>query len=357
MPPQDIPLICPACRVPGPPGRQRQGRVVPDGERALACPACGARHPVVDGVACMAPDVAAFEAAQRWALDPDAPPLAVSPADADVLCGRLAALDPASDAFREARLLGQHAAAQYPESRACIGLDDGLADNVATLAALERLVRSAAPPSDAPIPAILDAGCGPGRLAMDLADAAPAGAVAFDLRIAPLRLAAAIASGRDARVGFLAEGRRFEPLTIPGRRPGGPVRGVQGDVLAPPFPAESFAAVIAVSLLDTVHDPIVALGQLDALLAPGGVLLLASPWAWDPAVTPPAWWLGDAAMSSGDALCRALAGQSPALPHLDCEVLHRSDLPWALPGNARLVHRYRLEAVLARKRARRRGAP
>jgi SAM-dependent methyltransferase len=266
-------------------------------------------------------------------------------------------MDPASGAFREARLLGQHAAAQFPEARARIGLDDGLADNVATLAALDRLVRSAAPPPDAPVPAILDAGCGPGRLAMDLADAAPAGTVAFDLRVAPLRLAAATGSGRDVQVGFLAEGRRFLPLPIPGRRPGGPVRIVQGDVLAPPFPAESFAAVIAVSLLDTVRDPIVALGQLDALLAPGGVLLLASPWAWDPAVTPPAWWLGDAATPSGDALCRALAGQDPVLPHLGCEVLHRVDLPWALPGNARLVHRYRMDVVLARKRGPRRDAP
>ena len=43
-------------------------------------------------------------------------------------------------------------------------------------------------------------------------------------------------------------------------------------------------------------------------------------------------------------------GDSPVLPHLDYEILEEADgIPWWLPGHARLIHRYLLHAVLARK--------
>jgi SAM-dependent methyltransferase len=125
---------------------------------------------------------------------------------------------------------------------------------------------------------------------------------------------------------------------------------VQGDVLHPPFEAEAFPAVLALSLLDTVPEPFVAFGQLDALLAPGGLLLVGTPYSWDPRVTDPrGWWSGPAEADPGT-LRNLLAGRHPGLPHLRYEVLREERrVPWTVPGHDRLVYRYFLDLVLARK--------
>lgn len=60
--------------------------------------------------------------------------------------------------------------------------------------------------------------------------------------------------------------------------------GVIADAADPPFPPESFDAVLLVNLLDCVPNPQLVLAQADALLRPGGVLLISLPFAWDPVV-------------------------------------------------------------------------
>lgn len=62
---------------------------------------------------------------------------------------------------------------------------------------------------------------------------------------------------------------------------------VLGDALDPPFLAESFDAVLLLNLLDSCREPFLALQQADALLAPGGTLVLSCAFAWQDAVTPP----------------------------------------------------------------------
>ncbi len=73
-----------------------------------------------------------------------------------------------------------------------------------------------------------------------------------------------------------------------------PGQAVLADALDPPFEAHSFGAVVATNLLDSCRDPALLLGQMDALLRPGGTLLVTSPLAWDPGVTPPAAWMQEA---------------------------------------------------------------
>ena len=65
---------------------------------------------------------------------------------------------------------------------------------------------------------------------------------------------------------------------------------MQCDLAAPPFEAEVFPLVVAMSVLDTIVHPVFGLGQLDALLAPGGLLLLAAPYNRAPSVTLPGRW-------------------------------------------------------------------
>lgn len=346
-----VPLVCPRCRVPGADGRLVVARLAEGaGAGRDACTGCGTAYPRVDGIRCVPPDLPVFLAAQAGDLPPSGPSFAAE--EAEALCRRVAGLDPGGDAFRETTFAAPYALAHFPGSAG--PLEEELSGNRGTIATLAAWLERHPAPADASAPCLLEAGCGPGAFLHAAAGLFPAGALGLDLRLGVLRLARRLADRGEAVVAFRTEGRRVEPLRVSlpssSRAPAESVHLVQGDVLAPPFEAESFPAVAALSLLDTVPDPVVALGQLDALLAPGGLLLLASPWSWEAHVTPPdAWWSGPGA-TAGEALRALLSGRHPVLPHLRYEVLEGADrLPWSLPGHGRLIHRFLLEAVLARK--------
>lgn len=63
------------------------------------------------------------------------------------------------------------------------------------------------------------------------------------------------------------------------------------DVQDPPFEAGVFGSVVGLNLLDSVGDPLMAVGQADALTAPTGMLTLSSPFAWRANLTPREKWL------------------------------------------------------------------
>lgn len=63
------------------------------------------------------------------------------------------------------------------------------------------------------------------------------------------------------------------------------------DALDPPFDGDRFGAVLALNLLDSCRAPYLLLQQADALLRPGGTLVLTSPFCWRPDVTAPEAWL------------------------------------------------------------------
>jgi len=240
------------------------------------------------------------------------------------------------------------ALAHFPPEEGPLG--EELRGNLATLAtARSWLARHAAPRAAAAC--LLEAGCGPGAFLLRAAPLFRDGALGLDASADALLLARRLAEVGEAWVPFREEGRRFAPRRVeaPRGEPVGAVHLLRADVAAPPLEAESFPAVAAFSLLDTVPDPLFVLGQLDALLAPGGLLLLAAPWSWEERATPRAAWWGRPGAASADVLRAALAGRHPALPHLAYELLEEEELPWALPGHARLVHRFRLDALLARK--------
>jgi len=70
-----------------------------------------------------------------------------------------------------------------------------------------------------------------------------------------------------------------------------PGRAILADALDPPFSGSTFDAVLAINLLDSCRDPFLLLQQADALLRPGGTLVLSSPFHWRDEITPPRNWL------------------------------------------------------------------
>ena len=305
--PFPVTLICPACRI------APDGSVAPSmlhsasGGEALSCPTCGAEYPVRGGIPCV----------------------------------------PALTAEDDEHLVATYVLAHFPDGTSHRAADP-LRENETTMDVLEDWVSRH---KEGPVGNgwFLEAGCGPGGLLRRLARHALYGAMGLDLRWSMLSAAADLASGRGVTIRFRVEGDRKEAINVFSPKPAWAdrVRFVHGDVMAPPFEAEAFPLVAACSLLDTVSDPLMCLGQLDALLAPGGLLLLCTPYRWDARVTPTERWWDDGAR----VVRQLLAGEHPELPHLGYDLIeHHPRLSWVLPGDDRLSHRYLLDSVLARKR-------
>jgi SAM-dependent methyltransferase len=111
----------------------------------------------------------------------------------------------------------------------------------------------------------LDVGCAVGRIAHDLARDHE---IAVGVDLSPVLLAAA----KDRGPGCLA----------------------RADALALPFPDGFFDTVVLLNLIDRVPDPARALDEAARVAAPGGLLLVGSPYTWKEEFTPRSHWLGRA---------------------------------------------------------------
>lgn len=118
-------------------------------------------------------------------------------------------------------------------------------------------------------------------------------------------------------------------------------RAVLGDVHDPPFLAESFDAVLLLNLLDSCREPFLALQQADALLRPGGRLLLSCAFAFQDGVTPPEHRFDERFLLQ----FLSLRGYTPG-PDSPRE------LDWELRVGPRTRHLHRALALDARKPAR-----
>lgn len=137
------------------------------------------------------------------------------------------------------------------------------------------------------------------------------------------------------------------------RRALGHTQLVFGDVHDPPFAASQFAAIIALNVMDSVRDPWLVMGQCEALLRPGGALLMSAPWNFRPEITAPNRWL-DTGLPADCDLPWLLAGRltGAALPGiLDGLALQHieRDLPWPLRVHDRLTWQYTVDALLLRR--------
>jgi 2-polyprenyl-3-methyl-5-hydroxy-6-metoxy-1,4-benzoquinol methylase len=112
---------------------------------------------------------------------------------------------------------------------------------------------------------VLDVGCGPGTITVDLAArVAPGRVVGLDVSPAPLDEARALAASSGVTVGFEV-----------------------GDVYALAAPDDSFDVVHAHQVLQHLTDPVAALGEMARVCRPGGLLAVRdvdyATFTWFPA--------------------------------------------------------------------------
>jgi len=185
---------------------------------------------------------------------------------------------------------------------------------VAELADLARAPRTA-----------LDIGCAVGRSSFELARVAQS-VIGIDFSSAFIRSAETLKREGRLACHVIVEGERTVPFTA--RVPAGVdvsrVRFETGDASALRADLGTFDLLLAGNLLCRLPEPAKFLERLPGLVAPGGQLLLATPFSWLPEYTAPEHWIGGrpATGPSWDALCKALD------PHFELQL--SKDVPFLI---------------------------
>lgn len=183
----------------------------------------------------------------------------------------------------------------------------------------------------------LDLGCSVGRGTFELARAGFQSVTGVDLSTRVIEVATKLKENRHTEYDLKVEGDLTQRVSaalddgVDAER----VTFLQGDACALPADmAGAYDAALCANLLDRVPDPARVLQQARDALAPGGVLVLTSPFSWSEEYTDRANWLGGvykdgAPLWSADALPAVLAG-------LDLEVVAQDGcVPLLIPDHAR----------------------
>lgn len=201
---------------------------------------------------------------------------------------------------------------------------------------------------------LCELGCGAGRIALELAVNGRR-VVALDSDPATMALGVGLrdfgrAQGAVRVVGATYRDAVIEAPELAGRE----VTFILGDALNPPLPAEGFDAVVCLNVLDNVRVPSTLIGQIDALLKPGGVVLLATPYAWDSLHTEDGARIGGASGrpfggNPPDELVRLLRGDAPGIPWALEILLDERVVPYTLARDERTRFVYDTHVIIARK--------
>ncbi len=313
-------LVCLACRART--ARGRELHTLSPGDGALVCDneACRRRYPIVDGIPVIAPDPDAHLA--KWG--------------AELVDGEPEALAEHLSIYLDAHW-GDHAT---PPPDAPLEFIKRLMNSAELI---KRLINSVAT-GGALVQRAVELGCGPGRALYELAKGAEE-VVGVDAQLAALARARRILDGEPVEYRRRIVGRHYQTARIvpPGRVDN--VALVCADAMDPPLVPQSYDRVVALNVLDAVPSPPQLVAVADGLCAPGGEVILASPYAWQAGIVADEHRFGGADPAA--ALRRRLVDGEALEARYTIE--DDAELPWALRRDARSAVVYRVHWLRARK--------
>jgi SAM-dependent methyltransferase/uncharacterized protein YbaR (Trm112 family) len=343
--PSLLPLICPACRVRTERGRELYtlslratlrrfaGGDVDEGVLACDNDACGRRYPIVDGIPIIVADAAAH--LQRFGAG-------VIERDLHPVTAALLAESGPDDAPYPWLIehLSIYLDAHWGD-RAQPPPDGPAAAQVGFGALAARL------PAAPDVARAVELGCGPGRGLWELAQHAGL-VVGVDLQLGALRRARRLFAGEPVDYARRVAGRHYTParLTPPAPSPS-PIALVCGDALDPPLVPGGFDRVVALNVVDAVPAPGRLLSVLDGLCAPGGEVILASPYSWQSGIVAEEHRLGGADPAAA-VRRRFVDGDDLEARY---QVADEGEVDWALRRDARAATAYRVHWLRVRKPA------
>lgn len=330
-------VVCPGCRVAH--GGDLEVRTLERDGDVLRCE-CGRRYPIVDGVPILMKDPAAYLRSELASVVERELPAEVAALLVESL----------GDDAPYARLL-EHLSIYLDAhwgDRATPPPDDPLRRADAPPFAAAPLAAKVAARAATRVAAAIELGCSAGRIVAELAAGAEH-VVGLDLHFGALRRARRLLGGEPLVYNRRVAGRHYRAATIAaGDRavPAARLTWICGDALDPPLLPHDYQRVVAFNLLDSVHHPRQLLSVLDGLCAPGGELLLASPYVWQSEVIAEGERLGgaDPARAVAELLER---GEGLSAPYA---IEDEDELPWTLRKDARAAVGYRVHYLRARKR-------
>lgn len=324
-------VVCPGCRTRT--GERLDVRTLERVGDLLVC-ACGRRYPVVDGVPILMADPTAYLRGEiATVVERD-----LSPEVAALLA------EGGPDDAAYARLL-EHLSiyldAQWGDRAE--PAPDGPGAGFGGHAIIERL---AARRADRVARAV-ELGCSVGRMVAEIAAGADH-VVGIDLQFGAVRRARKLLAGERLTYNRRASGRHYTAARItPGDRavPDHRTMLLCGDALDPPLLPAAFDRVVALNLLDSVRKPRQLLLVIDGLCAPGGEVILSSPYAWQSSVMDDEERIGGADPAA-DLAAILRDGQGLGARY---RIEDEADVPWTLRRDARSAATYCIHYVRARK--------